>query len=115
MGETESKAPDPNQVSAIPSSVVPPRRSEAAEPDYPPQLRSAGVEGEVGLEVQVNAEGNVSEVKVVRPAPQAAFNDAAVESARRSRYEPARLNGTAVSYVIQFTVRFRLRRGEVSP
>jgi protein TonB len=114
MGQTDATAVDPSEVHPAPSSLMPPRRSEETEPEYPPELRAAGVEGDVGLEAQIDAEGQVIEVTVVRPAERPAFDRAAVDAAKRSHYEPAQLNGVAVPYIIRFTVRFRLRHSAVS-
>ena len=91
---------------------MPPRRKRAPEPTYPATLKSRSQEGEVELEVKVGPDGSVMDVKVVRPATEVAFNDAAVESARMSTYEPARLGASTVEYAIRFTVRFRLREGK---
>lgn len=110
MGETSRTAGDPNAAAPLPGAqFVPPRRVHEVQPDYPPALRAQSVEGEVGLKVDVDAQGHVTNVVVVTPSPQAAFNAAAVAAAKASSYSPALMNATPVANTIQFTVRFRLK------
>jgi len=111
MGQTAEVAQEPTAESAGSDAVQPPRRTTSPEPDYPPELRARGVEGDVGLEVEVGSDGLVKQVTVRTPSGFEPFDRAAEASARASAYEPARLGGAALTYVIRFTVRFRLRKG----
>lgn len=64
--------------------------------------------GSVGLLVKVEADGHVSEVKVVRPAAPA-LNAAAVAAAQRWTYKPAHRGEDPVATWIEETVVFRLK------
>ncbi len=67
MGETSRTAGDPAAAAPLPGAqFVPPRRIREVEPNYPPALRAQSVEGEVGLKVDVDATGRVSNVTVVQ-------------------------------------------------
>jgi periplasmic protein TonB len=108
MGETSRVAQDPTAVEALAPTFTPPRRTRPVEPKYPPQLRAAGVEGDVGLHVEIDADGHVLHVSVSTPSDHDEFDRAAEAAAAASTYEPAKVNGVAVAHAIDFTVRFRL-------
>jgi protein TonB len=110
MGETAEVAQDPTSATPLAATFTPPKRTTAPAPDYPPSLRAKGVEGDVGLRVAIDATGRVVDVAVTVPSGHAEFDGAAVDDARRSVYEPARVNGVGVARSIEFTVRFRLRQ-----
>jgi protein TonB len=110
MGETSKVAEAPSAVGRAGAQFTPPRRTHDETPDYPPQLRAQNVEGEVGLKVDIDAHGKITNVAVQRPSPHDEFNRAAVASAWRGTYEPAVLDGAPVANTITFTVRFRLKR-----
>ena len=111
MGQTPDEAGDPALVEPLAAEVRPPRRTSSPEPDYPPALRAQKLEGDVGLEVQLDEHGTITSVQVVTASAFADFDRAAVEAARRAVYEPASVNGVARPYSLRFTVRFRLRSG----
>jgi protein TonB len=125
MGETGDHGVDPKQASRVPAQEVPvnrvstrfadieapivaPRRLAPSAPDYPPLLREQGIEADVVVVVSIGVAGQVLEVEIVTPAAQAAFNEAAVASAKRERYAPATRAGEAVPYTQRYTIRFRL-------
>ena len=88
--------------------LVKPKRSQRIEPDYPPQLRAQGIEANVVVQVQIDATGNVTEVDIIAPAPQAAFNDAARAAALKEKFKPATRGGKAIPFTLSFTYRFRI-------
>jgi len=68
------------------------------DPRYPEEARRAGVEGTVVLDVTVNAEGEVTDVAVLRGLPLG-VSEAAVEAVRRWAYRPAQgPNGPIASH-----------------
>ena len=75
-------------------------------PEYPAVARSARVQGTVELEGVVNADGRVSDIRVLSGHPL--LVDAAVVCVRKWRYSPAQINGHVVSAPIRITVRFHL-------
>ncbi len=110
MGQTERVSADPNQVEALAPEFTPARRKIAEPPTYPSSLKAKAIEGDVGLRVDIDSQGQVMQVTVVEPSEYEEFNQAAVAAAKRSVYEPARANGVPVSQSIQFIVRFRVRQ-----
>jgi TonB family protein len=107
--------------------ATPPRKLRDVYPKYPAEAQAAGVQGEVRLELSINATGRVDDVRVVQstatvggaPAPaalQALLNDAALAAARQWEYEPTVVNGAAVPVIISASVRFVLTpRADASP
>jgi protein TonB len=86
--------------------VRPPRRIGYLPPVYPELARQGRVEGVVVLETIIDAEGNVTQVRVLRSIPL--LDRAAVEAVRQWKYEPTLLNGLPVPVVMTVTVRFEL-------
>jgi TonB family protein len=74
---------------------------------YPDAARRAGIEGDVRLELVVSAEGEVLEVRVVRPAGNG-FDEVAERLVRRFRFRPATSAGRPVPARIPWTYKFRL-------
>ena len=78
------------------------------KPRYPMSARRMGQSGQVLLRLFVDPEGAVREVNVVRAEPSGIFEDAAVEAARKWRFEPAVSRGVAVGMWMTLPVRFAL-------
>jgi protein TonB len=76
-------------------------------PEYPAVAKRARVEGVVQLQVIVNEEGDVSDVKVLEGHPL--LIDEAVRAVKQWKYSPTLLNGEPVPVVSTVTVIFRLR------
>jgi protein TonB len=74
---------------------------------YPEEARREGLEADVRLELLVDAEGRVADVKVVRPAGNG-FDDAAARAARGLAFSPATRGGRPVPVWIPWTLKFRL-------
>ena len=108
-----SNASSPNQVaSRIPlggATVVPPKRRRLHEPAYPPLLKTQGIEADVTVMSSIGADGKVTKVTIVRPAPQPEFNQAARAAAGEEEFEPATRDGQPIPFVISYTYRFRLQ------
>lgn len=123
MGQTASQAENPEQAKRVPAQehnqaasrlpignqpVVRPQRLQTPTPIYPPLLREQGIEADVVLVVTIDAGGHVREVRVIRPASEPAFNEAAVRAARQSRWAPATRGGQPFETTQRYTIRFRL-------
>jgi protein TonB len=107
MGQTSTVAEDPDKVEKLQHAYTPPRRTRVYVPPYPAPLRGKGVRGEVGVQVDIDATGQVTRAVVVRPSSFDEFNAAAVDAARRCSYEPARVDGVAVARTIDINVQFQ--------
>lgn len=83
------------------------RLLKRVEPVYPELARRARVSGTVILQVTVDEEGNVTEVRVLSGHPL--LDDAAVQAVKRWKYSPTYLNGEPVPVMASVTVIFNLR------
>jgi protein TonB len=80
------------------------------DPKYPPDLRAAGIEGDVVVELIVTAEGEVGAGSLqVLESSNGGFDEAAVEAVAALRFRPATQGSTPVAVRIRIPVRFRLR------
>jgi protein TonB len=78
-------------------------------PDYPPRALSRGLEGWVKVQFTITPTGTVKDAKVVDAMPKEIFDDAALKSIARWRYNPRVEGGVAVERVgVQTIIRFQL-------
>jgi TonB family protein len=80
---------------------------QKVEPVYPEVAKAARVSGTVILQVTVNEEGQVWDVKVLRGHPL--LNEAAVSAVKQWLYSPTYLNGEPVPVIATVTVIFNYR------
>lgn len=78
---------------------------EAATPEYPAEAKARGRSGEVVLELDVGADGQVLAARVVAPAGDG-FDEAALEAARRLRFSPAEIDGKRAAVTLEYRFRF---------
>jgi len=78
-------------------------------PEYPPRALSRGLEGWVQVQFTITATGMVKDPVVVNAEPKNIFDDAALKSIARWRYNPKVDGGVAVERVgVQTIIRFQL-------
>jgi protein TonB len=77
-------------------------------PAYPEASRRRGQEGTVMLELRVDANGRVVDVRVTESSGFSALDAAAVETLREWRFRPAQRGGMPVAGSITTAVHFRL-------
>jgi protein TonB len=78
-------------------------------PDYPPQARRRGLEGEALVEIAVLPDGACGGARVLECSGSSLFGEAALAAVRAWRYKPAVRNGQAVAAVVPVRFVFRLR------
>ena len=88
---------------------APPRPRREIRPDYPRGARQRGEQGDVTVELTVDAAGAVAAVRVVAPSGFSELDEAAVRAVRAARFTPARSDGAAVSSTARLTLNFRLK------
>ncbi|MBR3957149.1 MAG: TonB family protein [Kiritimatiellae bacterium] len=88
---------------------APPKPHKAIKPDYPKGARQRGEQGDVVLEIRVNAAGIVDRVDVVSPSGFPELDEAAVRAARAARFTPAKSGGSAVASTARLTLTFKLK------
>jgi TonB family protein len=76
------------------------------QPIYPPEARSARLQGTVVLQVVIDEVGEVRNLRTV--SGDAVLAQAAIVAVRQWRYQPYRLNGQPVKMPLEITVNFRL-------
>ncbi|MEO6002900.1 MAG: energy transducer TonB [Opitutus sp.] len=84
-GAAANKAPMPH-----------PKKESAVMPVYPPALREAGVVGGAVLELHVDADGKLTDVKTMR-ASHPEFQASAVEAVKKWVFAPAQKEGAPVA------------------
>lgn len=82
---------------------------ENEHPPYPKDARRLGQEGEIQLRLRVSATGEVDHVEVAQPCRWPILNRAALNAARKWRFQPAHRGDQAMDDVILQTVRFQLK------
>ena len=85
-----------------------PRLIEFVEAEYPPGAEIDGQEASVELEITVDTEGAVTDVRVVKGVGPA-FDEAATRAARQFRFEPAQREGVRVPARIGYRYVFELK------
>jgi TonB family protein len=78
---------------------------EPATPESPADAKAAGVSGEVVLELDISADGQVLDARIVKPGGHG-FDEAAAAAARRLRFSPAEIDGKAAAVTIEYRFRF---------
>ena len=84
-----------------------PRLVTRTVPSYPAAARQVGIEGEVAIDAVIDTSGKLTNLKVVSGAPL--LQQAALDSLRSWKYEPAYLDDKPVPVKTSITVKFRLR------
>jgi protein TonB len=98
--------PPPPSPVRVGGNVEAPQLLRRVAPVYPDFAAQALIEGVVILEAVVDEQGRVQEVKPLRAHPL--LKEAAIDAVEQWRYEPLRLNGVAMPFVLTVTVTFRL-------
>ena len=89
------------------AEILPPTLKVDVTPDYPPEARDAGVQGDVLLLLTVGEDGLVYDVELVQ-GPHSLLNLAAMDAAEMLFFEPATQDGVPVGVQIHYRFRFDL-------
>ena len=76
---------------------------------YPPLALRMGMEGDVTLKIEVDAEGNVTKAEITKSGGPG-FDEEALKAVKQSRFEPAQKDGKNVPAEFTYIYRFRLRK-----
>ena len=88
---------------------APPKPRKTIRPDYPKGARQRGEQGDVVLEIRVNAAGIVDRVDIVSPSGFPELDEAAVRAARAARFTPAKSGGSPVASTARLKLDFKLK------
>jgi protein TonB len=94
-----------NEPMRLGAGVLPPEPLSRVEPRYTETARRLRVQGLVILEAIIDAEGQVTDVKVLRGLP-AGLDQQAVQAVQQWRYKPARFGDRPVPVIMTVTVQF---------
>jgi protein TonB len=89
-------------------AYTPARPLQRPPPKYPPVAQRRGIEGSVTVRIRIDETGRVVDAVVVASEPRGMFDAAALQTARRYRFAPAREGGKAVASTLQQTIRFEV-------
>ncbi|MBI5532454.1 MAG: TonB family protein [Deltaproteobacteria bacterium] len=107
-GSGAAVAPDKTPDKPAPGpQVIPPQLKQFVSATYPADAEKQGLEGNVVLQLDIDAEGKVTGATVVNPAGHG-FDEAAAEAAKQFTFAPALRNGKAVAARILYRYSFTL-------
>ena len=107
--------PTPSTYTSLPAAPrqarldAPPKPRRNIKPDYPKGARQRGEQGDVILEIRVNAEGTVDDVKVATSSGFAELDEAAARAAKAAKFSPARSGHDPVASTARLKLSFKLR------
>lgn len=88
--------------------VEPPVLVRQTKAQYAVEPRRQRLQGDVGLELELDAEGNVLKATVTQPL-EPVLGANAVTAAQTWKYRPARVDGTPRRSVVKATVQYRVQ------
>ena len=88
---------------------APPKPKRSIRPDYPKGARQRGEQGDVVVEIRINAKGTVDDVAVAVSSGFPELDEAAVKAARAAKFSPARSGHDAVASTARLKLSFKLR------
>jgi protein TonB len=94
----------PDGALRVGGAIPPPRKVRDVRPVYPADAMAAGVQGVVILELRIESDGTVGDVRVLRSIPL--LDQAAIDAARQWVFTPTLLNGVPTPAIITTTVNF---------
>ena len=113
-GNTESSQPEAGSGDVLPRQTNKEFFERLLEREYPPELRRAGIGGNVTVWLMLDTEGVVQEASVKEGSGYTQLDAVAVRIARQMRFTPALYNGkpnaVKIAITITFSTRNRVRR-----
>ncbi|MBN1403158.1 MAG: energy transducer TonB [Opitutales bacterium] len=85
-----------------------PRPTVQTKPQYPLDLRQAGINGKVEVEFLVDPRGNVRNVKIIS-STNPGFDESVLRAVRTWRFEPGKKNGKKVTVRVRVPIPFNTR------
>jgi len=86
-----------------------PRYSDNPPPTYPSIARKRGYQGTAVLEVFVNADGRVSDLRIIESSRHKLLDRSAIKAVRRWRFEPGRQGDHTIAMWVRVPVQFILK------
>ena len=109
QGAAETPWPPPG-VFRVVQGITAPRIVKSARPNYPPEAMRAKVQGRVKMEMVVQADGTVGEVRIVSSLDRKfGVDEAAVKAVKEMRFAPAMKDGVAVPVLLSTEMAFEAK------
>lgn len=99
---------EPDGPIRVGGDVTRPDKISGPNPQYTEIARKARIQGVVIVEAIIDKNGNVTNVRVLKPLPMG-LDQAAVDAVENWKFKPATLNGKPVDVYYNLTVNFRLQ------
>ena len=111
-GSTGAVAVPPKQApEEAPPAITPPQLVHFEPAPYPAEAEAQGLQASVILQLDIDREGNVTNVVVKEPVGHG-FDEAAAEAAKKFKFEPARRGETPIPARILYRYDFTLTPAE---
>jgi TonB family protein len=111
----QQRPPEPEKPPPpAPKLTKAPKLIESSEPAYPPAALASALSADVTLQIDIDAEGEVTAVAVTKPAGNG-FDEAAREAALQFRFEPAEVDGKPSPIRIEYVQHFRPKVDRPAP
>jgi TonB family protein len=104
-GLSTSHRNEPAAPIPVGGDVKPAKLIKSVQPVYPQMARTQHVSGNVQIDALIDADGNVSAMKVL--SGPALLRDAALQSLKQWKYQPAELDGKPTSMHLTVVLQFR--------
>jgi TonB family protein len=104
-GLSASHRNEPAAPVPVGGDVKPAKLLKSVQPVYPQMARTQHVSGNVQIDALIDADGNVSSMKVL--SGPALLRDAALQSLKQWKYQPAELDGKPTSMHLTVVLQFR--------
>lgn len=110
LGGCDRRSPTEPCIGPLPvtGSVMRPIRISGPTPQYTEEARRARIQGTVVVQATIDCEGRVTNVTVLQSLPLG-LTESAVDAISQWVFEPATLDGEAVSVFYDLSVNFRLQ------
>jgi TonB family protein len=105
--------PDPgrNLLPDLGPNITRPSVKKRVKPEYPPEAAALGIKGVVEVGLDVNANGNARNLRVIR-SDSPMLNQAALDAVAKWTFRPGRVSARAMTLHLETKVKFSLSRQE---
>jgi TonB family protein len=94
---------------AEPQEIIPPKLIRYVKAKYPKEAQKLGISGEVIAEIDIDAKGKVTMVRIIKKAGYG-FDQAALEAMKNFKFTPAFYRGKPISSRILYKYKFILKK-----
>lgn len=115
IGQANAQTPEPATPEAVKKTPATVRFTTCAKPVWPKEALRKEQTGTVTLSFLIDADGNVSDSKLVKSSGYELLDNAALEGIRKCRFNPALVDGKPVAVWQQMQYVWTLEKTESAP